>query len=253
MPDKRCAELSVAIICCNEEENIGPCLESVKWADEIVVVDSGSTDSTPQICRDYGVQFHTEPWRGFSAQKNSAVSKATKPWVLSLDADERVTPALRFEIENVIGSGDAKDGYFIARRNFFLGKWIRHSGWYPDYNLRLFKRGRGTFRKREVHEAIELEGVSGHLKNPMEHYTYKSIGDYIARLDRYSTLAARQLQIEKKRARLDHIIFHPGYTFFNMYVMRAGFLDGYYGLILSIYYSFYTFSKYAKLKELNRN
>jgi glycosyltransferase involved in cell wall biosynthesis len=242
--------LSVVIITHNEEENIGACLESVKWAGEVIVVDSGSSDRTPEICRAYGVRFYSEPWKSFSQQKNVAIGKATKEWVLSLDADERITPALWAEIGAAINSDKAKDGYCVARRNFFLGKWIRHCGWYPDYNLRLFKNGKGIFKTREVHEAIELNGATGYLKSPMEHYTYKSISDYLLRLDRYSTLAVQQLIKENKKFAFHQIIFRPAYTFFNMYIMRGGILDGYYGFVLSILYSVYTFSKYAKLREL---
>jgi glycosyltransferase involved in cell wall biosynthesis len=241
--------VSVAIITKNEEDNIGDCLESVKWADEIIVVDSGSDDGTADICEGYGVRFYTEPWKGFSAQKNSAIEKATKDWILSLDADERVTPELREEITALCESGTAKNGYFIPRKNFFLGRWIRHCGWYPDYTLRLIKRGKGSFGEREVHESLSVRGDTGHLKHPMEHYTYKTISDYLKRLDRYSTLAARELQKEKKRYGIHHIVFRPLYTFFHMYVIRLGFLDGYFGLMLSILYSFYTFSKYIKLQE----
>jgi glycosyltransferase involved in cell wall biosynthesis len=208
--------VSVAIITKNEEDNIGGCLESVKWADDIIVVDSGSDDGTADICERYGVRFYTEPWKGFSAQK----------------------------------SGSEKSGYFIPRKNFFLGRWIRHCGWYPDYTLRLFKKGTGSFGEREVHESLSVRGDTGFLKHPMEHYTYKSISDYLKRLDRYSTLAARELLKEKKRYGMHHIVFRPLYTFFHMYVIRLGFLDGYFGFMLSILYSFYTFSKYTKLREL---
>jgi len=241
--------VSVAIITKNEEANIGDCLESVKWADEIIVVDSGSDDGTADICERYGVRFYTEPWKGFSAQKNSAIEKATKGWILSLDADERVTPELREEITALCESELAKDGFFIPRKNFFLGRWIRHCGWYPDYTLRLIRRGKGSFGDREVHESLSVRGDTGYLKHPMEHYTYKTISDYLKRLDRYSTLAARELLKEKRRYGVHHTVFRPLYTFFHMYIIRLGFLDGYFGFMLSILYSFYTFSKYIKLRE----
>jgi glycosyltransferase involved in cell wall biosynthesis len=241
--------VSVAIITKNEEDNIGDCLESVKWADEIIVVDSGSDDGTADICERYGVRLYTEPWKGFSAQKNSAIEKATNDWILSLDADERVTPELRKEITALCENETAKNGYFIARKNFFLGRWIRHCGWYPNYTLRLIKRGKGSFGEREVHESLSVRGDTGYLNHPMEHYTYKTISDYLKRLDRYSTLAARELQKEKKRYGIHHIVFRPLYTFLHMYFIRLGFLDGYFGFMLSILYSFYTFSKYIKLRE----
>jgi len=242
--------LSVVIITHNEEENIGACLESVKWADEIIVVDSESSDRTEEICRSFGVNFIKEPWQGFAQQKNSAIEKATQDWILSLDADERVTPELKKEITTVLASVNPKDGYFIARKNFFLGRWIRRCGWYPDYNLRLFRRGKGLFGIREVHEAIKIKGVSGLLKSPMEHHTYKSLNDFMVRLDRYSTLAARELLKEKKSYGIFHIVFRPFYTFISMYFLRLGFLEGYYGLVISVLYAFYTFLKYIKLREL---
>lgn len=242
----------MVIITCNEEENIRDCLESVKWAGEIIVVDSGSDDGTARLCEDFGVCFYCEPWKGFSAQKNSAIAKATRKWILSLDADERVTPAFKKDIEEVIQKEDSKDGYFVARKNYFLGRWIRHCGWYPDYNLRLFKSGKGLFKDREVHEAMVVEGTTGYLKHPIEHYTYRSISDYLQRLDRYSTLAARELLKENKTYGMLHIAFRPSYTFLNMFILRAGFWEGYHGFILSVLYAFYTFSKYIKLRELQK-
>ena len=243
-------ELSAVIITHNEEDNIRDCLESVKWADEIVVLDSDSDDRTAEICREYDIRFYNESWKGFSHQKNSAISKATKNWVLCLDADERVIPELRKEIESILKSTNPKDGYFIPRKSFFLGRWIKHCGWYPDYYLRLFKKGKGFFKIREVHEAIDLNGSTGHMKNPLEHYTYKTISDYIQRLDHYSTLAAKELLRENKIYGIHHIILKPLYTFINMYIIRLGLLEGYYGFMLSALYSFYTFSKYIKLREL---
>lgn len=242
--------MSAVIITHNEEDNIRECLESVKWADEIIVVDSDSTDGTEEICRAFGVNFIKESWKGFALQKNSAIEKATQDWILSLDADERITPELRKEIASLMESGNPKDGYFIARKNFFLGRWIKRCGWYPDYNLRLFQKGKGLFGIREVHEAVQLNGIAGHLKSPMEHHTYKSLEDFMKRLDRYSTLAAKELLKEKKTYGIFHIVFRPAYTFINMYLLRLGFLEGYYGFVLSVLYAFYTFLKYIKLLEL---
>jgi len=251
MPQKNSSQgLSVVIITHNEEDNIRECLESVKWAEEIIVVDSASTDGTEEICRAYGVKFVKEPWKGFALQKNSAIEKATQDWILSLDADERITPELKKEITSVLESTNPKDGYFIARKNFFLERWIRRCGWYPDYNLRLFQKGKGLFGIREVHEAVQINGTTDHLKFPMEHHTYKSLEDFMKRLDRYSTLAAKELLKEKKTYGIFHIVFRPAYTFINMYVLRLGLLEGYYGFVLSVLYAFYTFLKYIKLLEL---
>lgn len=242
--------LSVVIITHNEEDNIRECIESVQWADEVIVIDSGSTDKTEEICRAFGVHFIKETWKGFAHQKNSAIEKATQDWILSLDADERVTPELKAEITDVIRSNNPKDGYSIARKNFFLGRWIKRCGWYPDYNLRLFQRGKGLFGIREVHEAVKINGATGHLKYPMEHHTYKSLEDFMERLDRYSTLAAQELLKENKAYGILHIMFRPLYTFISMYLLRLGFLEGYYGFVISVLYAFYTFLKYTKLREL---
>ncbi len=242
--------LSVVIITHNEEDNIKECLESVQWAADVVVVDSDSTDKTEEICRAFEVHFIKEPWKGFALQKNSAIEKATQNWILSLDADERVTPELKKEIISVLESANPKDGYFIARKNFFLGRWIKRCGWYPDYNLRLFQKGKGLFGIREVHEAVKLDGVAGHLEFPMEHHTYKSLEDFMKRLDRYSTLAAQEMLKEKKTYSILHIVFRPIFTFISMYFLRLGFLEGYYGFILSVLYAFYTFLKYIKLREM---
>ena len=184
------------------------------------------------------------------SRKTAPLRRRLNNWILSLDADERVTPELRTEIITVMGSNNPKDGYFIARKNFFLGRWIKRCGWYPDYNLRLFQRGKGLFGIREVHEAVKLNGVAGHLESPMEHYTYKSLEDFMARLDRYSTLAAQELLKEKKTYGILHIVFRPFYTFISMYLLRLGFLQGYYGFVISVLYAFYTFLKYIKLREL---
>ena len=243
-------KISVAVITKNEEQNIRACLESVRWADEIVVVDNGSNDETLQICRDFQARVYEEEWKGFSRQKNSAIEKTRNEWVLSLDADERVSPALQQEIKEVLDRGPSTDGYFIARKNFFLGRWIEHCGWYPDYNLRLFRKSRGRFQERAVHERVEIEGKVGYLKHPLEHYTYRSLNDFFQRMNGYSTLAAREMRNEGKKYRFFDVFFRPPFTFLQMYLLRAGFLEGYLGFLLAVLYSFYTFAKYIKLKEL---
>ncbi len=241
-------KVSVAIITKNEETNIRDCLESVQWADEVVVVDGGSTDQTLEICRQLQAQVFQEEWKGYARQKNSAIAKTRNPWVLSLDADERVPVELREEIVGVLDS-QTLEGYFIPRKNFFLGRWIKHCGWYPDYNLRLFRKGRGHFQEREVHERVEIQGETGHLRHPLEHYSYRSLSDFIQRLDRYSELAAGEMRKEGRRFRHTDLIGRPPATFLQMYLLRAGFLDGYLGFLLSVLYAFYTFAKYSKLKE----
>ena len=246
-------KISVTIITKNEERNIRDCLESVKWADEIVVVDSGSTDDTLKICKSIQARIYQEDWKGFSRQKNSAIEKAGNEWILSLDADERIPPDLRKEIQTILEQNPPEQGYFIARRNFFLGRWIRHCGWYPDYNLRLFRKSQGRFGERAVHERVEIQGKLGYLKHPLEHKTYCSLGDFIQRMDRYSTLAAAEMRSQGRSYRFSDALLRPPFTFLQMYFLRAGFLEGYLGFLLSILYSFYTFLKYSKLKELSES
>jgi glycosyltransferase involved in cell wall biosynthesis len=246
-------KISVAIITQNEELNIRECLESVRWADEIVVVDNGSTDQTRQVCQDFAARVYIEEWKGFARQKNSAIEKTRNEWVLSLDADERVTPELRQEIERVLKSDSPTEGYFIARKNFFLGHWIKHCGWYPDYNLRLFRKSQGRFLERAVHERVEIQGKVGYLKNPLEHKTYRSLSDFLKRMDGYSSLAASEMFREGRKYRFRDILFRPAFTFLQMYLLRAGFLEGYLGFLLAVLYSFYTLAKYSKLKELQES
>ena len=245
--------LSVAMITYNEEDNIRDALESIRWADEIVVVDSQSTDRTQEICREYTDKVYTFEWQGFAHQKSRAVSLTSNPWVLVLDADERVTEGLRDEIISLLGGESQEpllDGYYIARRNYFSGRWMRHGGWWPDYTLRLFRKDRGRFEPREVHECIRVDGRTGHLRHPMEHYTYRDIGDYLRRMDFYSTLAAREMFKAGRRAGILDITLRPLLTFCRMCFLRLGILDGIYGMILAGLYSAYTFSKYSKLWEM---
>ena len=245
--------LSVAIITHNEEDNIKDALESVKWADEIVVVDSFSADRTGEICRKYTDKVYSFEWAGFSEQKNKAVSMTTNPWILVLDADERVTVELKDEILNIIKDKSSKDGYYLPRKNYFARRWIKHGGWWPDYTLRLFRREKGLFETREVHESIKVIGSTGYLKNPIEHYTYKDIDDYLKRMQTYSTLAAKELLKKGCRGSILDIIFRPPATFFKMFFLQLGILDGIYGIILAYLYSVYTYKKYLKLRGIIKN
>jgi glycosyltransferase involved in cell wall biosynthesis len=242
--------ISVTVITLNEEENIRDCLTSVKWADEIIVSDSGSEDRTREICSGLGAKVFTDEWHGFGKQKNLCEDRAAGRWVLNIDADERVGSGLASEIRTAVES-DEYDGYYIARKNYFGSRWIRRCGWYPDYKLRLYRKGQGRFSEKKVHEAVILKGNKGYLKKPMEHYTYRGISDYLKRMDTYSTLAAEQMSSEGKKAGAFDIFLRPQFTFFKMYVLRLGFLEGIDGLVLSCLYSFYTMAKYAKLREIN--
>ncbi|MBI1913003.1 MAG: glycosyltransferase family 2 protein [Deltaproteobacteria bacterium] len=244
-------KISVTIIVLNEESNIRDCLESVKWADEILVSDSGSTDRTVEICREYGATVFNDLWLGFGRQKNLVGDRAKNLWVLNIDADERITPELRVEIETALEKTD-KAGFYIPRKNYFGDRWIRHCGWYPDYNLRLYRKDTGRFVDRYVHEAVAVNGPKAHLKNPMVHRTYKDVSDYLARMQKYSTLAAEEMLNSGKNAGFLDIIFRPPFTFFKMFILKRGFLEGTAGVILSILYSSYTLAKYAKLWEMKK-
>jgi glycosyltransferase involved in cell wall biosynthesis len=246
------APLSVAIIALNEERNLRCCLESVKWAQEVVVCDSGSTDRTLHIAAEYGARTFQDPWRGFSAHKNLAVERCTEPWILVLDADERVTAELQREIEAVVRADGPADAYSLARKNFFLGEWIRHGGWYPDRSLRLFRRGRGRFLPRSVHEALAVDGTAGLLEYPLEHHTYASVGDFLQRMDRYAALASGELLASGRRTRVRDLTLRPVWTFLRMYLFQRGFLDGWRGLLLAGLYACYTVAKYAYLWERER-
>lgn len=242
--------VSVAIITLNEAAHLAECLESVKWAEEVVVCDSGSRDRTLEIAAGYGARTFQDAWRGFAAHKNLAVERCRYPWVLVLDADERVTPALREEIEGVLADPAARDGYLIPRRNYFLGRWIRGCGWYPDESVRLFRKERGRFAPRAVHEAVVVEGEVGRLRAPLQHYTYDSISAYLTRMDRYSTLAAQELRAANRPARIADLLGRPVWTFLRMLVLQGGWREGWRGLVLSGLSACYVFSKYAKLWEL---
>lgn len=245
------ATLSVIIIARNEAANIRACIDTVLWADEIIVVDSGSTDDTANIAREMGAQVYVHAdWPGFGPQKNCALGYASNDWVFSIDADERVTAELRAEIEQVLAKADA-DGYFCPRLSQFCGKFIRHSGWYPDYVLRLFRRGAGRFSDSLVHESVLLEGKAARLNNPLLHYSYLSVADVERKVANYSAAAAQQMHESGKRASLVGALLSGGWAFLRTYLMRLGVLDGVAGLGIARMNARTTFLKYRKLAALN--
>lgn len=249
--------VSVAIITFNEEANIGPTLASVAWADERIVLDSGSTDRTCDIARQHGATVFQEPWKGFAAQKNSALAKASSDWVLSLDADEEVDQELAREIQKVTSAGDSAEGYFIPRKNYFLGRWIRHGGFYPDHKLRLTRRGKGQFIDRPVHETMRVEGRTANLQNAVIHHSYPTLAGYIDTMNHYSSLAAEIAHSENEPGNstfsfFTHVYLRPATNFMWNYLARGGFLDGREGLLLHTYHNFYVSWKYAKSWELSR-
>jgi glycosyltransferase involved in cell wall biosynthesis len=245
--------LSAVVITLNEEERLRPCLESVAWADELIVVDAESSDKTVQIAREFTDRVWVRPWPGFTAQKNFALAQATGDWILSVDADEEVSPELREEIAAVLGGeGAGADGYRVARRNIFWGRWIRHGGLYPDWQLRLFRRGLGRFSDHAVHESVEVSGTVGRLGTPLVHRSYRGLADFLARANRYSTLAAEAWIRNGRPARLSDLVWRPVGRFLVMYVVRAGFLDGWRGFLLASLYAYYVFIRSAKVWERAR-
>jgi glycosyltransferase involved in cell wall biosynthesis len=249
--------LSVAIVAMNEEAIIGQTLDSVRWADEIVLVDSGSTDRTCDIAREFGAKVLPRAWPGFSLQKSFAFENCTQDWILSLDADEVVTPGLAEEIREVISHPDALNAYWIPRKNLFMGKWTRFGGFYPDPKLRLFRRGCGFMTGSEPHPRIDLKPEvdqnTGRLKNPMVHDAYPTLSSYIAHMNSYSSAGARAAVATGYRGfSILDIVLRPTATFIYNYFFRFGFLDGREGLLLHLYHAVYVSNKYAKVWELTR-
>lgn len=243
--------LSVILITKNEAANIRACLESVSFADEIVVVDSGSTDGTAEIARSMGARvFVHADWPGFGPQKNRALDQATGDWVFSLDADERVTPELRAELQQAMRSDEA-EGYFVPRLSQFCGSFIHHSGWYPDYVLRLFRRGKGRFSDSLVHESVRLEGRSAKLRSPLLHYSYLDRADVERKVVHYSEAAARQMHAAGKRTSLLRAALSAGWAFIRTYIVRLGMLDGRAGWGIAVMNARTTWLKYRKLAALN--
>ena len=242
--------LSVVIITFNEEANVGALLESVRQAEERIVLDCGSTDGTLEIARSYGAKTFTQEWKGYSAQKNSAIEKASGDWVLSLDADEVVEPELMEEILRIAEQNPLVNGYYIPRKNYFLGRWIRHGGFYPDRKLRLFRRGQGRFVDRPVHEVAEVTGPTGTLNHALIHNAYPTLEGYIEHMNRYSSLGA-DFAVGQGRGRFSllNIVVNPLATFIYNYFFRLGLLDGREGLLLHLYHSAYVSWKYAKAWE----
>jgi glycosyltransferase involved in cell wall biosynthesis len=250
--------LSVAIVAMDEEANIGRTLASVRWADEIVLVDSGSKDRTCEIAREYGAKVVVEPWRGYVAQKQYAVELCTKDWVLLLDADEEISPGLAEEIREALADPGNLNGFWLPRKNLFLGRWIRHGGFYPDPKLRLFRNGMGFVTGHDPHDRCELKPEvpqgTRQFKNAMVHYTYPTLTYYIGHMNRYSSLGA-ELAVSKghRSFSVANIVIRPMATFLYNYIVRLGFLDGREGLLLHLYHAVYVSSKYAKAWELARS
>jgi glycosyltransferase involved in cell wall biosynthesis len=242
--------VTATVITFNEATNIKAALESLSWADEIVVVDSESTDDTVAIARTFTDRVIVRPWPGYVEQKNFAAAQASHDWIFSLDADERVTPALAGELTALIKRGPAVAGYRLPRVTFHLGRWIRSTDWYPDYQLRLYDRRRGRWDGRYVHESVKVEGQVADLQNELQHYAYRDLAHHFQTMDRYTTLAAKQMFAEGRRAGWVDLVIHPPAAFVRNYLLRGGFRDGVPGLIVSTMNARYVGLKFAKLWEL---
>jgi glycosyltransferase involved in cell wall biosynthesis len=241
--------ISATIVTLNEERNIARAIGSLYCADEVVVVDSGSTDRTREIALQLGARVIEEPWRGYAGQKNFAACCAANEWILSIDADEALTQELAAQIVELKKEGARFDGYSFPRLAQYLGRWIRHSGWYPDRKLRLYDRGKAEWVGEYVHESVRVNGVSGELQGDLLHYTCASLSEHLKTLDRYTSLAARELVARGKAVPLTRLAVDPAWTFFRTYALQRGFLDGRQGLAIAWMAALYTFLKYAKACE----
>ena len=246
--------LSVAIITKDEAANLPNCLKSLYFAAQIVVVDSGSTDDTVKIASDFGCNVFVESWRGgFGAQKQFAIDQCLQPWILVLDADERIPPDTASKIKQIISGPDIKAaGYSFPRKNFFQGRWIRHAGWWPDQIIRLFQKNLGHMTTATVHEAIEVNGSVEALAVPIEHFTESKLSSILLKIDQYSTLGAEEAFNEGKTASIWSAALRAELAFLQNYILRCGFLDGAPGLTLAVTDAVNKFFKYAKLAELNK-
>jgi glycosyltransferase involved in cell wall biosynthesis len=244
--------VSATLITYNEERNISAALQSLAWADEIVVVDSGSTDATVEICRQTTDRIFSRKWTGYADQKNYAVEKARNNWIFSLDGDERVSVELQNEIKSMSSFDTIYAGFRVPRVAFFMGRWIRHGDWYPDYQLRLYNRQKGKWQGGRVHESVKLEGPTGYLKGEIQHYLYNTLSDYLRRLDTYSSLAALDYGERGKNTNAWKLLAHPSVTFVKAYLAKGGILDGTPGLMVAIMGTISVFFKYAKLYEMRK-
>jgi glycosyltransferase involved in cell wall biosynthesis len=243
--------VTATVITFNEAANLPAALASLSFADEIVVVDSESTDDTVAVARQHTDKVFVRPWPGYVAQKNFAATQASHDWILSLDADERVSPALATEIRSALARGEVgMAGYRIPRVTYHLGRWIRSTDWYPDYQLRLYDRRAARWAGRHVHESVKADGAVGRLRGEILHYAYRDLSHHLQTMDRYTTLAARQMLEDGRRAGFWDLAVHPPAAFFRNYILRGGFRDGVPGLIVSAMNAHYVGIKLAKLWTL---
>ncbi len=241
--------VSVTIITRNESANIAAALESVSWADEIVVVDAESSDDTVAIARRFTPRVMVREWPGYVVQKNFAADQACHDWIFSLDADERVSPSLAGEIRGILQAEPGEAGFRVPRASFYLGRWLRSTDWYPDFQLRLYDRRRARWEGRYVHESVRADGAVRKLRGELLHYPYRDIAHHVQTIDRYTTLIAEQAAERGERASIAGLLVRPPIAFLRNYVLRLGIKDGQAGLVVSLLNSYYVFLKVAKLWE----
>jgi glycosyltransferase involved in cell wall biosynthesis len=244
-------KISATIITCNEERRIARTIESLRCCDEIVVIDSGSTDRTVEIARQLGARVVESAWTGYAKQKNLASAQAANDWILSLDADEALSEALEAEIWQLRKNGPQFDAYTMPRMAQYLGRWILHSGWYPDRKVRLYDRNKAAWVGEFVHESVQPRGTVGHLKSNILHYTCDSVSEHVRTLDGYTTLAAEEVVSRGQRVAWYNLLFEPLWTFLRTYLLQRGFLDGQEGLMIAYMAAMYTFLKYAKARNMS--
>jgi glycosyltransferase involved in cell wall biosynthesis len=242
--------VSAAIICRDEEAHIEACLASVGWCDEIVVVDSGSTDRTVELARKFTPHVIHHDWPGYVAQKNFALERATGDWVFSLDADERCTPELRDAIRAALAADPGVAGYEVRRHVFYLGRWIDHGGWYPDWKLRVVRRGRARWAGVDPHDKLVADGATARLDADLVHHTYARFADQLRTIQRFSDVVAGEWQKQGRRFSLARALVHPPAKFLECFVWKRGFLDGWPGFVIAVASAFYVFAKHVKLWEL---
>lgn len=244
--------LSAIVLTKNEERKIVDCLQTLGWADEVIVLDSGSEDATVALAQKIGARMETRPFDNFPRQRNAALELARGEWVFFVDADERVTEELAQEVQEVVARGE-KAGFWVPRHNYIFGRLIRHAGWYPDYQLRLFLKAKGRYdESRDVHELLILDGPEGYLENPFIHYNYDDIGQFIERQNRYTEMEAAYLFQGGAKAKARNFVLQPCREFRRRYITLKGYRDGRYGLLLSALMAYYEGVKYLKLWRLQR-
>jgi glycosyltransferase involved in cell wall biosynthesis len=244
-------KITATIITLNEERNIARAIESLRCCDEILILDSGSTDRTLQLAENLGARVFEAGWRGYSGQKNWAAEQAANDWILSLDADEALSEALEAEIWNLKKSGPRYDGYTMPRLARYLGRWILHSGWYPDRKIRLYDRRKGRWVGDFVHESVHVGGRVGQLESNILHFTCESLSEHVKTMERYTTLAAQEIAARQIQVPLWRVLMDPQWTFLKSFVLQRGFLDGREGLTIAYMAAFYTFLKYAKARNMS--